>query len=86
MSQSRKAPGNGPGRRGRGSRVPRGASTNPAAIVDVGVDVDTEIATLLSDDPALAMGSLPAGLASADGEPLRLPVVLFEPRRGLGVT
>lgn len=84
MSQSRKAPGNGPGR--RGGRVPRGASTDPAAVVEVGLDVDTEVATLLSDDPALAMGPLPAGLIDAGGEPLRLPVVLFEPHRGLGIT
>jgi len=86
VSQSRKAPGNGPGRRGRGHRVPRGASTDPAAIIEVGLDVDTEVATLLSDDPALALGPLPAGLVDAGGEPLRLPVALFEPRRGLGIT
>lgn len=66
--------------------MPRGASTDPATLVDITLDVDTEIATLLSDDPALALGPLPAGLIGADGEPLRLPVVLFEPRRGLGVT
>ena len=91
MSQSRKAPGNGPGRRGRGRRVPSGASTDrattdPAAIVDVGLDVDTDVATLLSDDPALALGPLPAGLIDTEGQPLRLPVVQFEPHRGLGVT
>ena len=89
MPQSKNRPGDGPGRRSSGSsgrRVPRGASRDPADIVGVGLDIDTEVAALLSDDPALALGPLPAGLVGADGEPLQLPVVLFEPRRGLGVT
>ena len=85
MSKSKKSrpSGRGPGRR---PRVPRGATTDPAEILQIGEDVDTEVAILLSDDPALAMGPLPPGLVDADGEPVRLPVVLFEPRRAIAIT
>lgn len=73
----------GPGRR---PRIPVGASTDLTALAEVADDVETDVAVLLSDDPALAMGAPVAGTLDADGEPVRLPVVLFEPRRGLGAT
>lgn len=67
-------------------RAPRGASTDLAEIMRVADDIDAEVAALLSDDPALAMGSIPPGMVDADGEPVRLPVALFEPRRAVGLT
>ena len=66
--------------------MPRGATTDPATVIDITLDASAEIATLFSDDPALALGPLPPGLVGEDGEPLQLPVVLFEPLRALGVT
>ena len=84
MSKSRKARPSGGG--GRRPQVPRGATTDLTEIMRVGDDVDTEIAIAASDDPALAIGPLPPGLIDADGEPLRLPVALFEPRRAVGIT
>jgi len=72
-----------PGR--RDPRVPRGASTDIAKIERILGEVETEVALRLSDDPALRIGSA-VGLLDADGEPVRLPVVLFEPRAAVGVT
>jgi hypothetical protein len=67
-------------------RAPRGAVTDYAEITRMAEQVDTEVATRLSDDPAAAMGALPPGLVDADGEPLRLPVALFEPRHAIAVS
>ena len=73
----------GPGHR---PRIPAGASIDLTVMAEVADDVETEVAVLLSDDPALAIGAPVPGTLDADGEPVRLPVVLFEPRRGLGAT